>query len=101
MLAAVPTGMSAAFREISTLTLPDSAVDAAIAPHNYTGNVSRICGGLMRARSESQGVLSTVAHEPARFARKEVLLQCSIRPTEPQPNALNATKVKVLSVVGC
>ena len=33
--------------------------------------------------------------------RKEVLLQCSIRPTEPQPNALNATKVKVLSVVGC
>ena len=54
MLAAVPTGMSAAFREISTLTLPDSAVDAAIAPHNYTGNVSRICGGLMRARSEGQ-----------------------------------------------
>ena len=50
---------------------------------------------------ESQGVLSTVAHEPARFARKEVLLQCSIRPTEPQPNALNAPKVKVLSVVGC
>ena len=44
---------------------------------------------------------STVAHEPARFARKEVLLQCSIRPTEPQPNALNAPKVKVLSVVGC
>ena len=54
VLAAVPTGMSAAFREISTLTLPDSAVDAAIAPHNYTGNVSRICGGLMRARSEGQ-----------------------------------------------
>ena len=45
--------------------------------------------------------LSTDAHEPARFARKEVLLQCSIRPTEPQPNALNAPKVKVLSVVGC
>ena len=99
MLAAVPTGMSAAFREISTLTLPDSAVDAAIAPHNYTGNVSRICGGLMRARSEgqlrivvlgtsmaagaareSQGVLSTVAHEPAPNKQPQVRTELLRRP---------------------
>jgi hypothetical protein len=66
--------MSAASHEISTLTLPDVAVDAAIAPHNYTGNVSRMCSGLMRAQSEGQlrlVVLGTSMAGGAGLAGKE------------------------------